>query len=323
MAGLFSLGPHHSKQEEQDQEENNNNNSNIQLLLRNEEIYTNSSTTNTNTNRGFEIWPHHHQPSYYSFGLGPSSERNTTTTNLNDDVSVSFSDESNRFGFTVMRSSSSGSGLGSGTNCQDCGNQAKKDCLHLRCRTCCRSRGFQCSTHVKSTWVPAAKRCERQHTLASLQQQQPGRAGEGEGGGDVHSRRSREASACVPMPITTTGLELGQFPPELNSPAVFRCVKVSPMDAPDERYAYQTAVNIGGHVFKGILYDQGPDGPFATNAAAAGEGSSHGGGEPHHQQLSLITTTSGAGITFDPSQLYPAPMNAFMAGTQFFPPPRT
>ena len=23
-------------------------------------------------------------------------------------------------------------------NCQDCGNQAKKDCAHLRCRTCCK-----------------------------------------------------------------------------------------------------------------------------------------------------------------------------------------
>jgi len=23
-----------------------------------------------------------------------------------------------------------------GMNCQDCGNQAKKNCIHLRCRTC-------------------------------------------------------------------------------------------------------------------------------------------------------------------------------------------
>ncbi|KAJ6995619.1 hypothetical protein NC653_012459 [Populus alba x Populus x berolinensis] len=55
-------------------------------------------------------------------------------------------------------------------NCQDCGNQAKKDCPHLRCRTCCKSRGFPCSTHVKSTWVSAAKRRERQQQLAALQQ---------------------------------------------------------------------------------------------------------------------------------------------------------
>jgi LRP1 type putative zinc finger protein len=50
----------------------------------------------------------------------------------------------------------------SALTCQDCGNQAKKDCSHRRCRTCCKSRGFDCATHVKSTWVPAARRRERQ-----------------------------------------------------------------------------------------------------------------------------------------------------------------
>lgn len=60
-------------------------------------------------------------------------------------------------------------GLGGGMNCQDCGNQAKKDCAHMRCRTCCKSRGLPCETHVKSTWVPAAKRRERQQQLAAMQ----------------------------------------------------------------------------------------------------------------------------------------------------------
>lgn len=92
------------------------------------------------------------------------------------------------------------------------------------------------------------------------------------------------------------------------------------MDAPDERYAYQTAVNIGGHVFKGILYDQGVDGPYAS---AGCEGSSGGGGEARPLALmAATTTTTTAGNPFDAS-LYPAPMNAFMAGTQFFPPPRS
>ncbi|KAM0069637.1 putative transcription factor STY-LRP1 family [Helianthus debilis subsp. tardiflorus] len=50
---------------------------------------------------------------------------------------------------------------GSTLNCQDCGNQAKKDCTHRRCRTCCKSKGYDCETHVKSTWVPAARRRER------------------------------------------------------------------------------------------------------------------------------------------------------------------
>ncbi|MFS7926586.1 putative transcription factor STY-LRP1 family [Helianthus anomalus] len=50
---------------------------------------------------------------------------------------------------------------GCSLNCQDCGNQAKKDCTHRRCRTCCKSKGYDCETHVKSTWVPAARRRER------------------------------------------------------------------------------------------------------------------------------------------------------------------
>lgn len=42
--------------------------------------------------------------------------------------------------------------------CQDCGNRAKRDCSFRRCRTCCKGRGFDCSTHVKSTWVPVSHR---------------------------------------------------------------------------------------------------------------------------------------------------------------------
>ncbi|PPD80791.1 hypothetical protein GOBAR_DD22283 [Gossypium barbadense] len=121
------------------------------------------------------------------------------------------------------------------------------------------------------------------------------------------------------------GLELGQFPPEVSSPAVFRCVKVRAMDDVEGEFAYQTAVNIAGHVFKGILYDRGPESRYTS------------GGESS-QQLNLITTastTAAAATTtttatssdpgtsmIDPS-LYPAPLNAFIAGTQFFPPPRS
>lgn len=51
--------------------------------------------------------------------------------------------------------------------CRDCGNRAKKECIHQRCRTCCKSRGYDCPTHEKSTWVPAAKRRERQRLGSS------------------------------------------------------------------------------------------------------------------------------------------------------------
>ncbi|MFS7952079.1 putative transcription factor STY-LRP1 family [Helianthus anomalus] len=105
-----------------------------------------------------------------------------------------------------------GSGSGSGgTNCQDCGNQAKKDCQYMRCRTCCKSRGFQCQTHVKSTWVPAAKRRERQMQLASSSQQHQnlgdhqlslmmrgsGSGSGGIGGSDQNLKRLREDQHIV------------------------------------------------------------------------------------------------------------------------------
>lgn len=113
------------------------------------------------------------------------------------------------------------------------------------------------------------------------------------------------------------GFELGEFPAEVSSPAVFRCVRVSAVDDAAEHYAYQTAVNISGHVFKGILYDQGRYG--------GGEGSSGS----QQQPLDLIASTSSAATTsnahmtmLESSSVYPTPLNAFMAGTQFFPPPR-
>ncbi|XP_054818358.1 protein EXPRESSION OF TERPENOIDS 1-like isoform X2 [Prosopis cineraria] len=296
MADWFSLGGKQGPQAKVEKGKEDNSNSNCLFLLRDEEIYN---------NKGFEIWTqsYHHHPNQslnncFSLGVGPSC--------------ANLFDESRRFGLTVMRSGT----LGGGMNCQDCGNQAKKDCTHLRCRTCCRSRGFQCQTHVKSTWVPAARRRERQQQHLQHQQLH----------GDT-SKRHREtqgaaALACIPSPITTTGLELGQFPHELNSPAVFQCVRVNSMDTPEEQYAYQTAVNIGGHVFKGILYDQGPDAPYN----AGGDLSSSTAADAD-QNLSLITASTTAAPAsvnpFDPS-LYPnIPLNTFMAGTQFFPPPRS
>ena len=132
------------------------------------------------------------------------------------------------------------------------------------------------------------------------------------------------------------GLELGQFPPEVKSPAVFRCVRVSAMEDPDEQYAYQTAVNIGGHVFKGILYDQGPEDRYTAGGECSSGGGGGGGGGGGTQSLNLITAgTTSTNVTtastsnnptttttlLDPSSLFPTPINAFLAGTQFFPPP--
>ncbi|GFY95842.1 lateral root primordium (LRP) protein-like protein [Actinidia rufa] len=220
-----------------------------------------------------------------------------------------------------------------GVNCQDCGNQAKKDCDHLRCRTCCKSRGLPCETHVKSTWVPAARRREKQQ---GQELSRPQQALLGLVGGEMNPKRQRESpggrgggSGRAPpltgivLLETTFWLEVGHFPPEVNSAAVFRCVRVSAMDDADEQFAYQTAVNIGGHVFKGILYDQGPD----SRHSGGCESSSGGGQQPLHLINAAATTTTATtgnipAVTMPYSSMYPTPLCAFLAGTQFFPPPR-
>ncbi|CAL9233348.1 unnamed protein product [Arabidopsis halleri] len=122
-----------------------------------------------------------------------------------------------------------------GRRCEDCGNQAKKECVYMRCRTCCKSKAFHCQTHIKSTWVPAYRRPHHKHQSQSQSQ-------------------SPSTSNPKRVQIRTTP---GHFPAELSSLADFRCVKVSSIDDGKEQYAYQTTVNIGGHVFRGILHDQG------------------------------------------------------------------
>nr|GEW53291.1 hypothetical protein [Tanacetum cinerariifolium]GEX33412.1 hypothetical protein [Tanacetum cinerariifolium] len=300
----------------QDQEHDHNHDgivSHSLYLFKNEEIY----------NKSFELWQQYYQQQH----------------EVSSDIKV-------------MRQGVYGSsGNSGGMNCQDCGNQAKKDCPHMRCRTCCKSRGFHCQTHVKSTWVPAAKRRERQQQLMSITQhhnlgtQQLSLMMRATGNDDQNPKRLREdphrsmvASASgsgggggmgMILPSsqhhnTCSGMGVSHFPAEVNSPAVFRCVRVSAMDDGEQQLAYQTALSVGGHVFKGILYDHGP------------EGSSSGSGvHGHHQQLNLITSSTTAAATastsinpvvtnfIDPSSTYPTPFSAFMAGTQFFPPPRS
>ncbi|CAN1250497.1 Protein LATERAL ROOT PRIMORDIUM 1 [Linum perenne] len=156
--------------------------------------------------------------------------------------------------------------------CQDCGNQAKKDCPHRRCRTCCKSRGFDCATHVKSTWVPSARRRERQLMTAT---------GGGGGGGGCSSASTSgvKKPRLIGSQTTTTShtstsnttpsrsfdttsicADAGfreTLPGQVRAPAVFKCVRVTAVEDGEDEYAYQAAVKIGGHLFKGVLYDQG------------------------------------------------------------------
>ncbi|XP_022982329.1 protein SHI RELATED SEQUENCE 1-like [Cucurbita maxima] len=201
-----------------------------------------------------------------------------------------------RSSLVMLRSGRNGGGQV--ISCQDCGNQAKKDCLHMRCRTCCKSRGFDCETHVKSTWVPASKRRER-HLRSDA----------------TNLKRPRDNTAA------SSGLEMGNFPMEVSSTAVFRCVRMTTLDETNDQFAYQTAVNIGGHTFKGILYDHGPEQqqqpPPPPNSASPDGGA---------LLITAPTTTMElppiSAALLDPPPPYPAPLNTYVAaGTQFFLPP--
>ncbi|KAK4562602.1 hypothetical protein RGQ29_005199 [Quercus rubra] len=206
-------------------------------------------------------------------------------------------------------------GLMGASRCQDCGNQAKKECVYMRCRTCCKNKGFHCETHVKSTWIPLYRRRQRQQHQQQHQQQQLAAVLPQELQG--HSpKRHRQ--------IHSSGSEEAKFPAEVQSMATFRCIRVTSMDDADDEYAFQTAVTIGGHVFRGVLYDQGLE---SRHTSTVGESSS----SRAHQQpnnllnaatLATINSNSASTEPFLPPS-YPFSLNAFMPGMQFLPRPKT
>nr|GMD51462.1 protein SHI RELATED SEQUENCE 1-like [Ipomoea batatas] len=235
---------------------------------------------------------------------------------------------------------SSAVGLGVGTS-----RSAAAAAIDEHSRTCCKSRGFQCQTHVKSTWVPAAKRRERQQQLAALQQTQENNNNQqslqlrSSSSRELTPKRHREdpstnnsSLVCAHLPSTTPGLEVGNFPAKVSLTAAFQCVRMRSVDDGDDQYAYQAAVNIGGHVFKGILYDEGPESQYLTAGESSSGGGSGGTAAAEHNLLPSTAATSGATTAaatasdhqgsgyVDPASIYPAPLSTFMAGT-FFPPP--
>lgn len=59
--------------------------------------------------------------------------------------------------------------------------------------------------------------------------------------------------------LTTDASFKKSLPGQVRAPAVFRCHRVTAISSGEGELAYQATVNIGGHVFKGFLYDQGID----------------------------------------------------------------
>lgn len=337
MAGFFSLGGG-SNTNNHNQDPNEINPDTLFLYTSNPTRNQDNSTTCPYNKGTFELWqnppppappPDQHQQrqnplmfqDLYSLAVGSSYRGGGI--NIFDESKPGVGVEAG--GFMMMGSGGSSS---SGTiSCQDCGNQAKKDCVHRRCRSCCKSRGFECPTHVKSTWVPAAKRRERQQQIAGAalqhqnQQQQLQMNTSSRDHQQQYPKRVREKTSSSLPTSNPSGLE-SNLPAEVNSLAVFRCVRVSSIDNTEDQFAYQTAVSIGGHTFKGILYDQGPE-------AQCLEGDTSSGVSGNIPQLNLttVTSTSSPGTTTASTFLdnyQSAPHNPFMAGTQFFhQPPRS
>ncbi|RLN00855.1 protein LATERAL ROOT PRIMORDIUM 1-like [Panicum miliaceum] len=182
-----------------------------------------------------------------------------------------------------------GAGSGSGAaTCHDCGNQAKKGCAHNRCRTCCNSRGFDCETHVRSTWVPAARRRERLQLAgggAGASPPPPGPAAAKkprlacQTATATTNSRTSTSNATTPRSFDTTSSHQDasfkdNLPRQVRGPAVFRCVRVTSVDdggggGGTGEVAYQAAVTINGHLFRGLLYDHGADTDGRAAAAAA------------------------------------------------------
>ncbi|OMO73420.1 Zinc finger, lateral root primordium type 1 [Corchorus capsularis] len=154
--------------------------------------------------------------------------------------------------------------------CRDCGNRAKKECGFSRCRTCCKSRGYDCATHVKSTWVPASKRKEKDRKVVVIGDDDGGGGGGGSSGSSsCGGKRPRILSSTSNGTPKSLNLEAGNIhqdsrfkeslPGQVRAPAVFRCIQVTAISDGEAEVAYQATVNISGHVFKGFLYNKGVD----------------------------------------------------------------
>ncbi|KAF8117373.1 hypothetical protein N665_0011s0091 [Sinapis alba] len=139
--------------------------------------------------------------------------------------------------------------------CRDCGNRAKKECLFERCRTCCKSRGYNCATHVKSTWVPSSSSSHHhQHSSSSSSDRNKKK---------LKIDPSDKPSVLI-VPTTTSRRQETRFkeglPGKIEAPAVFKRTRVTAISNEEQsEIGYQATVTINGHVFRGFLHYHGVD----------------------------------------------------------------
>jgi LRP1 type putative zinc finger protein len=100
----------------------------------------------------------------------------------------------------------------------------------------------------------------------------------------------------------------GRLPPEIRAQALFKCVQLPGVEDGENEFAYQATVKIGGHVFKGVLYNQGMD---------------NGGSSALQQQRNVADLQLGgrsmpsSSALIDPTNLYGNPGSALLGGENF------
>lgn len=107
----------------------------------------------------------------------------------------------------------------------------------------------------------------------------------------------------------------------MRAQALFKCVRVTGVeDGENDMFAYQATVKIGGHIFKGVLYDQGLDlaqqqavtsNPSDLQLGAGGGGGGAGGGGVRGSGSGSALPSSSP--LLDPSGMY-APGNPLLGG---------
>nr|KYP41367.1 hypothetical protein KK1_037271 [Cajanus cajan] len=91
------------------------------------------------------------------------------------------------------------------------------------------------------------------------------------------------------------------LPRHVQAPAVFRCHRVSAIGSGEDEFAYLATVHISGHVFKGFLYDHGPDARNDVLSVSELQLGNNGSGKNNNNNNGECSSAIGV-----PTSAYPA-----------------
>lgn len=106
-----------------------------------------------------------------------------------------------------------------------------------------------------------------------------------------------------------------KLPEQVRAPAVFKCVRVTAVEGGGggNEYAYQAVVKIGGHVFKGYLYDHGVEArdgfPMLSDLHLGGGGDGGSTSSPIIDPTDVYGSSAGRGGGLAGGSGYGNPIN--------------